>query len=95
MADDKDKMTKARELIKAKRYDEARRVLRGVKHPKAAEWLEKLPPPKRSKRLRVALIAIILIVAIGGLVLALQYGQQQADIMNQAAEDFFTQRAED
>lgn len=93
--DDKDKMTKARELIKAKKFDEARRLLRGVKHPKATEWLDKLPPPKRSKRLRTALVVIILVVAIGGFAWAMQYSKQQADIMNQAAEDFFTQRAED
>jgi hypothetical protein len=40
----------ARELIKEKRYDEARAILRGIDHPRAREWLAKLdqltPPPR-------------------------------------------------
>jgi DNA-binding transcriptional ArsR family regulator len=32
----------ARELIKEKRYDEARAILRGIDHPTAREWLAKL-----------------------------------------------------
>lgn len=44
------------------------------------------------KTIRWVLIVIILVVAIGGLVLALQYSQQQADIANQAFETFEAQR---
>jgi len=38
----RDKLIKARELINAKQYDEARSLLETVDHPKAVEWLEKL-----------------------------------------------------
>jgi hypothetical protein len=38
----KAKMMYARELIKEKRYDEARIILREIDHPKAKEWLNKL-----------------------------------------------------
>ncbi|MBZ0321402.1 MAG: hypothetical protein K8L91_33630, partial [Anaerolineae bacterium] len=43
-------LLEARELIKAKRYDEARFILKSIDHPTAKEWLAKLdqiaPPPK-------------------------------------------------
>ncbi|GIK67166.1 MAG: hypothetical protein BroJett018_49600 [Chloroflexota bacterium] len=43
-------LLEARELIKAKRYDEARFILKSIDHPTAREWLAKLdqiaPPPK-------------------------------------------------
>jgi hypothetical protein len=38
----KAKMERARELIQAKRYDEARNILETVNHPTAANWLAKL-----------------------------------------------------
>lgn len=38
----KQKMQQARELIKAKRYSEARNILETVNHPTAYEWLNKL-----------------------------------------------------
>ncbi|MFZ0547763.1 MAG: pre-peptidase C-terminal domain-containing protein [Candidatus Promineifilaceae bacterium] len=38
----KEEMIQARELIKQKRYEEARVILRKTSHPKAAEWLAKL-----------------------------------------------------
>ena len=37
-----DKMLQARDLIKQKRYAEARAILKTVNHPKAQEWLAKL-----------------------------------------------------
>ena len=49
----KEQMLKARELIKAKRYDEARAILRKINHPKAKEWLDKLDakrPASQSKK---------------------------------------------
>lgn len=55
----REQMERARELIKAKRYDEARAMLRAIDHPTAAKWLDKLdeldPPfavdaPKKPKR---------------------------------------------
>jgi len=38
----KEQMLKARSLIQAKRYDEARDILQGINHPKAKEWLAKI-----------------------------------------------------
>ncbi|MBZ0300986.1 MAG: hypothetical protein K8J31_14660 [Anaerolineae bacterium] len=52
----KTKMEYARELIKTKRYDEARAILEKVDHPKAREWLVKLdqiaPRAKPEKKVR-------------------------------------------
>jgi hypothetical protein len=57
MASTKEKMQKAQQLIKEKRYDEARAILRTVEHDKAYEWLDKLdkialpkPPAKIEKK---------------------------------------------
>lgn len=38
----KEQMLKARSLIQAKRYDEAREILQRINHPKAREWLNKI-----------------------------------------------------
>ena len=38
----KEQMTEARDLIKAKRYDEARAILETVDHPLAEQWLDKI-----------------------------------------------------
>lgn len=38
----KDQMLKARDLIRDKRYEEARAILEKIDHPKAHEWLEKI-----------------------------------------------------
>lgn len=52
----KEKLVQARDLIKAKRYDEARVILNQVDHPMATEWLNKIdmlapaPVAKRTKR---------------------------------------------
>ncbi len=52
----KQALTQARDLIKQKRYDDARRILINVQHPLAEQWLEKIdqlapkaaaPPQKR------------------------------------------------
>lgn len=55
----KTKMLAAQELIREKRYDEARAILRAVDHPKAVEWLEKLdkidPPSALQKIFRAVL----------------------------------------
>jgi hypothetical protein len=42
MATVKEQMLKAQDLIKAKRYDEARKILVKIDHPKAQEWLAKI-----------------------------------------------------
>ena len=38
----KARFAQAKEHVQAKRYDEARAALRGLNHPKAAEWLQKI-----------------------------------------------------
>jgi hypothetical protein len=38
----KDDMLRARDLIKAKRYDEARAILTTIDHPTASDWLDKI-----------------------------------------------------
>lgn len=38
----KAQMQQARDLIKAKKYSEARSILEGINHPKAQEWLSKI-----------------------------------------------------
>jgi len=46
----RERMLQAREHIKAKRYDEARAILKTIDHPTARKWLAKLneiaPPPE-------------------------------------------------
>lgn len=65
-----EQMAAARAYIEAGKYDDARRVLKKVDHPKAKEWLEKLNekhPPKRAANWKVAVLVagIIVIVAFG------------------------------
>lgn len=48
MTDDKAKMLAARALIKEHDFEGARHLLMTVDHPKAREWLAKLPPAKRT-----------------------------------------------
>lgn len=38
----KESLLKARDLIREKRYTEAKRLLKTVDHPTAKEWLQKL-----------------------------------------------------
>ncbi|MBZ0299730.1 MAG: hypothetical protein K8J31_08325, partial [Anaerolineae bacterium] len=50
----RNQMQHAQQLIKQGRYDEARKLLRSIDHPKAREWLEKLDKraPARAPRRR-------------------------------------------
>lgn len=61
------KLEAVKELIKEKRYEEARVILKTVKHPKVNEWLSRLdemsPPQERiTKKRRVGCFAQLLIV---------------------------------
>ena len=38
----REKMLQARELIQAKRFDEARQILVTIDHPKAKQWLDRI-----------------------------------------------------
>lgn len=48
--DIKARMVKARQLIQQQDYDAARAILETIEHPKAQEWLSKLPPPAKPKK---------------------------------------------
>jgi len=70
----RERMLQAREHIKAKRYDEARSILKTIDHPKAKEWLAKVnkisPPAKRKRRIRpviaipLAIVVVIIVIVI-------------------------------
>lgn len=69
----KQKMQKAADLIRDKRYDEARRLLRSIDHPKAREWLNKLDERtakgKKSPAKKASGGRRVLILLVGGLLL--------------------------
>jgi len=44
----KEEMVRAKQLIQAKKYNEARVILEKIDHPVAKDWLSKLPRPKAS-----------------------------------------------
>lgn len=78
----REKMQRARELIEAKRYDEARRILRTVDHPTAREWLAKIdaktaqkpaqkPTAERANPLGYLLAALISTILTSLLLVAL------------------------
>ncbi len=76
----KQKMLQARDLIREKRFEEARAILQTVDHPTAEEWLRRLdkidppvqaeiPPParvgRRSRRIYgFTLLAMIIVIAV-------------------------------
>lgn len=58
-------LQKARQLIQEKRYTETRQLLKTIDHPKAREWLAKLPPDKsRSGGVPVPLFIVGLLIAL-------------------------------
>jgi hypothetical protein len=61
MTDIKQQMQQARTLIESKRYDEARRILEGIDHPKAVEWLARLPSAK-SKPIRTGGVPTLVMI---------------------------------
>lgn len=72
----KETMQAARELIKNKEYDRARKLLKTVNHPVAKEWLEKLdaiaPEHKDKPQRRIPVLWVgIAVFAIGIVALAL------------------------
>lgn len=56
-------LQKAKELIQAKKYPEAKTLLRKIDHPKAKEWLAKLPATTRPA-LPIGWIALVMVVGI-------------------------------
>lgn len=78
----KAKLAAAKQFIKEKQYREARIILESTDHPKATEWLAKLPKPIQKEKLKNSPpprktpiitvwvgIVIVLIVLLGGLFL--------------------------
>lgn len=79
----KEQMLKAKALIQAKRYEEARKLLRQIDHPTAREWLAKLdarvpasrgkarPASARSSRLPLLVggVLLIAVIVVGALLL--------------------------
>jgi len=60
-------MMRAKAHIQLKEYNKARKILVKVDHPKAKEWLEKLPKQDNRKgRQRINLIFLIVILVVGG-----------------------------
>lgn len=77
----KAKMEAARELIKEKKYTEARIILQTVDHPQAKEWIAKIdelaPPPKNGSNTLAIILGAAVVLAIllfGGLIL---YSQRE------------------
>jgi len=68
----KAKLEAAREYIREGDYVSARQILGGIDHPKAKEWLAKLPPPPRNKAptLTYAVLGLIAIILLGGVITA-------------------------
>lgn len=63
----KTQMHEARQLIAEKRYAEARRILRTVDHPQAAQWLAQLDsraPEKKSRKRLYLFAAVVLFIAL-------------------------------
>lgn len=80
----------AQELIKQKRYDEARTLLRTLDHPLAPAWLESLQglgsdaPAARSRRPWLLVVVALLIIAGIGLGIYLLYQNQQMQLVSEA-----------
>lgn len=69
-----EQMAAARAYIEAGQYDDARRILKKVDHPKAKEWLRKLNekhPPKRTSSWKIVLLIVgIVIIVVTGVLYA-------------------------
>lgn len=88
---DRAKMIAANQLIKEKRYSEARGLLQGINDPKALDWLSKIErlSPTRGKRgfltpiLTIALIVIVGSIIIVGVVLKQEIDKVPATLIPQ------------
>lgn len=76
--DTREQLAKARELIKARRFDEAHTLLQSIDHPTAIEWLAKLDQVAPTKQkssgggMRVYLLILVLLgVVLAGVLVAL------------------------
>lgn len=48
----KEKLAAAKQFIEEKQYKEARLILESTDHPKATEWLSRLPKPAQPEKLK-------------------------------------------
>jgi hypothetical protein len=62
----KQRMLQAKVAIKAKQYDKARKLLKGVDHPKAREWLAKLDKVAPKSKRKISLIQYVIFCVIFG-----------------------------
>lgn len=81
----KDQFTSAKAYVQAKDYQNARRVLRRIDHPKAREWLQRInkldPTAVRRKRVIIALI-LALILLVGSFWLLSYTSSQQTQVFS-------------
>lgn len=86
----KAKMQAAKELIEAKKYQEARALLKTVDHPTAQLWLARLdamsPPAVTPKKRRwpLVLLIILLIVGAAGILYLKQLNDVTTERVNRA-----------
>ena len=72
----RERLLQAKDLIKRKRYDEARQLLKTIDHPTATLWLNKLdsmgvqPTRPRKRGIAIAAISLILVVIVAGFLVA-------------------------
>ena len=79
----KAKMQAAKELIREKRYEDARAILRDIDHPTAREWLQKInriAPERKRKMPRKAVAILSLIVLIVVLVIVVLNARYQTQL---------------
>jgi hypothetical protein len=90
MANIQQKMENVRELIRAKRYAEARKLLQTIDHPTARSWIERIDsiapqvaaqPPKR--KWLVLTLALMLIVVIAAIAIVAVVQQSPPSDLNQ------------
>ena len=78
----KQAFAQARQLIREKRYHEARSILERIDHPKATEWilkLDSLTPRRWRPRItkRTVILFVVFILFLGGLIASFVIANQQ------------------
>jgi hypothetical protein len=87
------RILQARKAIKAKEFDKAKKLLKGVDHPKAREWLARLE--KQSPKRKLGFTEFTLIVVTLAIVLVVLpsffSGTQQSDVSDTSANSINTE----
>jgi hypothetical protein len=75
----RDKLMKARDLIRQQKYVEARELLRGIDHPKAEEWrqrIDEMLPPEKPKTAGLVIgVVVVVLLLVGALAVFLVVNQ--------------------